>query len=61
MPSPAIMPFGPWEILIIVVALAVLLGVPMLFVAACVWIRRIIRQWRARRRRGRPPGGARGP
>jgi len=55
MPPTAIMPLSPCEIVIIVVAVAVLLGVPMLFVAACVWLRRIIREWRARRREGRPP------
>jgi len=60
MPLPAIIPLGFWEVVIIVAAVAVLLGVPMLFVAACVWLRRIIREWRARRRRGRRPGGGRG-
>jgi len=51
MPSAAIVTLGMWEILVILVALAVLLGVPMLVVAACMWVRRITRQGRKARRR----------
>jgi hypothetical protein len=37
------------------VALAILLGVPMVVVAACMWIRRIIREGRKARSRPAPP------
>jgi len=59
MPPTAIVTLGVWEIIIIIVALAVLLGVPMLVVAACMWVRRIMRQGRkSRGRRTSPPSEA---
>ncbi len=54
----AIVTLGVWEIIVIVVALAVLLGVPMVVVAACMWIRRLIREGRKGRRRNPPPAEA---
>jgi len=59
MPPIAFATLGVWEILIIVVALAVLLGVPMVVVTVYMWIRRIIRRGRkARRRKARSPAEA---
>ena len=59
MPPTAFATLGVWEILIIVVALAVLLGVPMVAVALYMWIRRIISRCRkARRRQARSPAEA---
>ena len=61
MPPTALFTLGVWEILVLVVALAILLGVPMLVVAGSTWIRRIVRRGRrARQARhpGRPPGEA---
>jgi len=49
----AIVTLGVWEIIIILVALAILLGVPMVVVAACMWIRRILRDGRKGRGQGR--------
>jgi len=42
---------GFWEILIIVAALAILLGVPIIVVAAWTYVRRIIRRVQGWRRR----------
>ncbi len=41
--------FGPWELVIILAALAVLRGGPVLVMAAVVWVKRIRRRGRARR------------
>jgi len=55
MPPAAIVTLGVWEIIVIIVALAVLLGVPMVVVAACMWIRRLTREGRKGRGRRTPP------
>jgi Sec-independent protein translocase protein TatA len=55
MTPPAIITLGVWEIVVIIVALAILLGVPMVVVAACMWVRRIIREGRKSRSGRTPP------
>jgi hypothetical protein len=57
-PPTALFTLGVWEIVILVAALAILLGLPMIVVSIYMWIRRIIRRGRRARRRGLPPGEA---
>jgi len=40
---------GPWEVVVILAAVAVLLGGPVLVMAAVVWVKRMRRRGRARR------------
>ena len=40
---------GPWELVIILAAMAVLLGGPVLVMAAVVWVKRMRQRGRARR------------
>ena len=45
---------GPWEVIIILAALAVLLGVPVLVMAAVVGLKRIQQRGPARRKAKEP-------